>query len=339
MANNEDNIRSEIIANLLEGLERELKESASEGTGAELSSEDPTRLEGVLEHSDFRKIQEPQGVLTQAKKEMLCFENGEASTQVPTEILNPKYELPSLPQAKDDQKTEVVEKELPGPNPSKVNHAQAQQERQTVATSFAIMPTDNKLQTAHYLKLAQDKISDLEKEIDRLREENDLLVIAGQHAKRQAEEFSDRLNIYERERVESLEQAQMEINIYRENLAAKEKVRKSMEDRIRQLEGAVSKEIKKIRIRERELENRLELSKQEKMALLRTKDESILDLRRRIDDLNMELESHRNKYSELRQKTEEQHGQLSRTVKALRLALAHLETDGENQVIPLKKAE
>jgi chromosome segregation ATPase len=198
---------------------------------------------------------------------------------------------------------------------------------------------DSKLQTAHYLKLAHDKIRDLEKQIDKLREENDLLVIAAQTAKKQAEDYAERLTAYERERVESLEQVQMEINIYRENLAAKEKERKLLEEQVRQLEKSLSKEIKKIRNRERELENRLELLKQEKIALLKAKDDIILDLRQRIDDLNQELDNHRNQYAELKRKADAQHGQLSRTVKALRLALAHLESEGEDHIVPLKKAE
>lgn len=199
--------------------------------------------------------------------------------------------------------------------------------------------SESKLQMAQYLKIAQDKIIELEKEVDRLREENDLLVIAAQSSKKQAEDFSERLSKFEQQRVESLEQAQMEINIFRENLGAKERERKIMEERIRQLEGSVSKEIKKIRIRERELENRLEISKQERIALVRAKDDTILDLRRKIDDLNSEIENYRRKYSELQKKSEFQHGQLSRTVKALRLALAHLDSESDSQVVPLKKAE
>jgi hypothetical protein len=189
----------------------------------------------------------------------------------------------------------------------------------------------NHLQLAHYLKLAQDKVLDLEKEIDKLREENDLLVIAAQLAKKQSEELSEQLVQFEHHRVESLEQAQMELNIYRENLAIKEKERRQMEEKIRQLEGSVSKEVKKIRNRERELENRLELSKQEKIALLRSKDESILDLRRKVDDLQGEIEVYRSQNADLQRKNQDQHGQLSRTVKALRLALAHLDSGGESK--------
>jgi epidermal growth factor receptor substrate 15 len=197
----------------------------------------------------------------------------------------------------------------------------------------------SKIQAIHYLKIAQEKIAELEKEIDRLREENELLVIAAQTSKKQASDLSERLSQYEKERVEALERVQLEINIYRENLASKEKERKMLEDRVRQLESSIAKEIKKVRNRERELENRLELSKQEKIALLRAKDDTILELRRRIDDLNMEIETHRVQYAELKNKADFQHGQLSRTVKALRLALAHLESEGENQTVPLKKAE
>ena len=89
-------------------------------------------------------------------------------------------------------------------------------------------------------------------------------------------------------------------------------------------------------MRERELENRLELLKVENSTLLKTKNETILDLKRSIDQLNLELETFRNKGQELNKKLENKQEALRRTVKTLRLALAMLE--GSDDSIELKKA-
>jgi DNA repair exonuclease SbcCD ATPase subunit len=337
MARQKDNtIRDQIISNLLSDLDSELNTSSNDETPSFEVAQDPTKFESLVDPTEEEKdSQELKSENITSNDNQSPIVSG-AGTQVATEILTPSFNLPIFGAPKNEQKTEVVaqpSEETHYPNEKKDSDYEAP------LSHFSTPIGDSKLQTAHYLKLAQDKIRDLEREIDRLREENDLLVIAAQTAKKQAEDFAERLTRYERERVESLEQAQMEINIYRENLAAKEKERKLLQEQVRQLEGSVSKEIKKIRNRERELENRLELSKQERMAVLRAKDDIILDLRRRIDDLNQEIENHRNQYAQLKQKAHAQHGQLSRTVRALRLALAHLESEGEDQIVPLKKAE
>jgi len=104
------------------------------------------------------------------------------------------------------------------------------------------------------------------------------------------------------------------------------------------LELRISTNIQKIRVRERELENRLELVKMEGAALIRSKDEIILDLKRQIDQLGLELNNYRTKSQELNRMILDKQDILRRTVKALRLALTMLEGD-EEQTQPLKKAK
>ena len=55
------------------------------------------------------------------------------------------------------------------------------------------------------------------------------------------------------------------------------------------------------------------------MAINQTKDEVVLDLKRQIDQLSLELDSFRNKGQELHQQLSEKREALQRTVKALRL--------------------
>ncbi len=100
----------------------------------------------------------------------------------------------------------------------------------------------------------------------------------------------------------------------------------------------LSTNIQKIRVRERELENRLELVKMESQALVRNKDEIILDLKRQFDQLNMELDNYRSKGHDLNKQLTDKQDMLRRTVKALRIALSMLEGD-EEIVKPLKKVK
>ena len=98
--------------------------------------------------------------------------------------------------------------------------------------------------------------------------------------------------------------------------------------RVEELELRLSTNIQKIRVRERELENRLELVKMEGAALIRTKDEMILEAKRTIDQLNLELNNYRGKNQELNRQSNDKQETLRRTVKALRLALSMLEGEG-----------
>ncbi len=200
------------------------------------------------------------------------------------------------------------------------------------------------LQISKTLKMAQARIIELESEIDKLREENDLLTLAARSAKQEAESYSQKIENLEKTYKESLEQTQLELNIYRDTIKSKDAQMHKLEQKIIDLESSIGRDIKKIRQRERELENRLELSKQDKFALIKSKDDMILDLKRKVDDLQLEIENYRSRYADANQKIDFQHGQLSRTVKALRLALAHLESQSDGggasaTLHTIKKAE
>lgn len=195
---------------------------------------------------------------------------------------------------------------------------------------------------AENLKLAQTRIMELEKEVEKLRQENELLFAAGELGKRQNDEFAEKLGHLERERNEVRQQSEMELSIFRDSLQERERDLKKSKTRVQELEARLATDLKKIRVRERELENRLELSRMEKTTLLRAKDDTLLDLKRKIDFLNSELDQYKQKSAELAQKLDQGQDQMARTVRALRLALTNLEANGEAATTALaiiRKAE
>ena len=132
--------------------------------------------------------------------------------------------------------------------------------------------------------------------------------------------------------------------MFKEALQQKDGEKIKLRNKVEELENRLSQDMRRIRVRERELENRLELARLEKTALVRTKDESILELKRKIDNLESELETYRNKIVELHGRIESNQEQFGRTVRALRLALTNLESSDEetNINIPIsayKKAD
>jgi predicted nucleic acid-binding Zn-ribbon protein len=105
------------------------------------------------------------------------------------------------------------------------------------------------------------------------------------------------------------------------------------------LKSKVEANFKQIRKRERDLEYRLELIKAEEATLLKTKDKTILDLRRRIDKLDQEMQAYRDKNKEHFDKLQQQQQTVRGVVRALRIALTRLEGDFGVDFEVLKKAE
>lgn len=195
---------------------------------------------------------------------------------------------------------------------------------------------------AENLKIAQQRIIELEKDIEKLRKENEILSSAGELSHQKIEDFLGRINNLERQKNELKDTSVSELQIFRDGLSAKESEINRLRSKVSELESRLSNDLRKIRVRERELENRLELSKMEKMALLKSKDETILDLKRKNDTLVVELENYQSKILELNQKIESNQEQFARTVRALRIALTNLEVNENTSSItiaPFKKAE
>ena len=198
--------------------------------------------------------------------------------------------------------------------------------------------TDSNLAQAGNLQLAQDKIVELEAENEKLRQQNEELMAASEIIKERADLLSAQIIEYKNDR-EGLEDSfNNEIVLLKSHLTKKDAELRRAQFKIEELDSRLKFDMKKVRIRERELENRLELIRAEKNAIVRNKDEQILDLRRKMDVLQMEVDSYRQKCVELNKVIESSQDSFKRTTRALRLAMANLELQEENKS-PLKKVD
>ncbi len=69
--------------------------------------------------------------------------------------------------------------------------------------------------------------------------------------------------------------------------------------KVDKFKGRLGHDLHKIPVRKRDLENRLELSRGKKEALLRHKDDAILDLKRKLEQTSRNLTVYREKVGEL----------------------------------------
>ncbi len=193
------------------------------------------------------------------------------------------------------------------------------------------------------LRIAQQRLLEFEQEIERLRLQNEELAAAGETLRRRTDELTTSNQKRESDYQNLVSTFAQEKEILLDSKEALQRNLADQRNKIEELELRISSNIQKIRVRERELENRLELVRMESAALIRSKDEMILELKRNIDQLNLELNNYRAKNQELNKQTNDKQEQLRRTVKALRLALSMLEGEEEAPraaaAAPLRKAK
>ncbi|MCB0356056.1 MAG: hypothetical protein KDD40_03560 [Bdellovibrionales bacterium] len=201
-------------------------------------------------------------------------------------------------------------------------------------------PTESRLAESENLNIAKRKIKELEKENERLSIENEELAAAADTFRNKVDHLEGRVHNYEMKYKDLNENVEGEKEILLNSIAEKDKEIQLARQKSSELENRLQIGLRKIKVRERELENRLELVKLESKALIKSKDEMILNLKRQLDKINHEIESLRNRIQESNKYLGQKQEVLRKTVKTLRLALSLLETeDFSTPVSPVKKVD
>ena len=208
----------------------------------------------------------------------------------------------------------------------------------TVADSSQPSSFEGVLKQSESLRIAQTRITDLERELERVRRDNEQLSTAGDTLRRRADELMGKAESFEIQAREAALRLDEEKKVLRGQIQGKERENAEMKARVEEIETRLESNFKKIRVRERELEHRLEIVKMESSTLVTTKDKMLLDLKRQIDQLHQESDSAKSKSQELFSQYKEKQETIRRVVRALRIALTILEGDDET-VAPFKKAE
>lgn len=186
---------------------------------------------------------------------------------------------------------------------------------------------DNSLFELDSLSVANERIKSLEKELQKLRVENEQVSAA-------AETFKTKYDFLKAGSEDSVlkyqslkETVEEEKQLFLTSLTDKDRESEELRQKNEELEMRLVTSFKKVRSRERELENRLELLKAEGNALTRNKDELILDLKRQIDHMGLEIESFRMKNQKVQKQLMQKKDLLRKVIRSLRIALTLSETD------------
>ena len=132
---------------------------------------------------------------------------------------------------------------------------------------------------------------------------------------------------FEREKQAALEALQTEIDEYKFQMKAKTdkarvleaKVKEAVEETER-LKERVRTDIRKIRVREKELENRLEIMKKDSEALIAARENKIIELKRKLDLLEFNMDLIQDQLSRERELSVQLKARLNKAAQAIKLA-------------------
>lgn len=166
-----------------------------------------------------------------------------------------------------------------------------------------------------------EKISKLEnKESDKIGHELNL--------KAQLDEKSIEVNVLRNRYQKNLENLKVELDISLEKKTILEEKSKYYEQKIEDLNKRVRVDVNLVRQREKELENKLEMLRSDSEAQIRNRDLKILELKRKIDTLEFDIESVQSQEKKVVHNKYELEEKMEKVIDTLRGAIGELEDDG-----------
>ena len=260
--------------------------------------------------------------------------------------------LKTIAEEKKSVKNETLVKkpEIKNQKPKTVTHVEDENLKLVRARKLQMMTNTNREQAgssplqmhlvqSESLKIAQEKLSDLEDEIMSLREKNEALVSAGEVLKDNNLALKTKLEELKAGLNDEKEGFKEEKDVL---LSAMEEARDqilSLRSKNQELEKRVSSNFHGIRQRENSLEGRIEILKMESSALQREKDKKILELKKSILKLKSNLESSHKKNHELSALNGKLKASSRRAVSALRATIYNLEGAKLNEETIVSQSE
>ncbi len=143
----------------------------------------------------------------------------------------------------------------------------------------------------------------------------------------QAKEKSQKIQDFEKEKILALQELQSEIEGLHFQVKVKSDRTRVLEHQVREaaetmehLKERVRIDIRKIRVREKELENRLEIMKKDSEALISARESKIIELKRKLDLLEFNVDLLQDQYSREKENVTHLRDRLARAAQIIRVA-------------------
>ncbi len=180
------------------------------------------------------------------------------------------------------------------------------------------------------LKTAKDQIRSLEETLRTERGRN----VELSHT---VDEQRKKIEGFEREKAIEVESLQREIDEAKFQLKAKTDKARVMEIQVREateemerLKERVRQDIRKIRVREKELENRLEIMKKDSEALIGARENKIVELKRKLDLVEFNMDLLQDQYAREKERAALLKERLTKAAQVVRVAGGLLDENGND---------
>ncbi|MBK7890375.1 MAG: hypothetical protein IPJ84_05840 [Bdellovibrionales bacterium] len=251
--------------------------------------------------------------------------NGPAWQDMKTEVLPPDTRSRTVDE--DPEGERFMPTEIRAGSPG----ARFREEAKQIQPGAAIFSSaEAALRQSENLRVAQKRISDLERELERVRRENENLRSAGETLRRRLDELQAHAENSETNAQEARKIAEEEKKVLRGQIASRDREIAEMRGRLDDAEGRLEANFRKIRVRERDLEHRIEIIKAESQSIAASKDRMILELKRQVDQVTAELNHAKSQVQETFGQFKERQETARRAVRALRIALTVLEGEDDS---------
>ncbi len=294
-------------------IQSQLDENTDSDFIADLSADNQTNSEGLSDHAKTQ-LTELDDYLTATADEIAPnpledeegLSNETMDISFDTQAEGPDDDLPNLTPSDAD----LEEPDLPGMSVPSSSPEEYVQDFETQASDESGVThsepvTSSPAASHHSMSHNTEELSRLAETIQNLREDRDALLerlnkydnqedYSKQESlgvKSELDEKKIELKILKRKYEEQIDEFQYKLKLSdQKKEMAIEKQKQLLED-VEKLNQKVRLDIKRIQSRERELENQLELIKADADIQLKNRDRMILELKRRIDSLEFEMET------------------------------------------------
>lgn len=184
------------------------------------------------------------------------------------------------------------------------------------------------------LEISDSEREELSRENERLQKDAQTLQMKLREFEHMHDELEKKIASMEeerdeaaRQRLQDQEEAERAGKLANERIKALESQVAEAGEKYENLRGRVRKDIRKIRENERDLEARLELLRKDSSTLLQARDEKVLELQRKIDALEFDLDQIQDGRVQAQMEAERYLAKLSRVSRALQIATSMIEDD------------
>jgi len=193
--------------------------------------------------------------------------------------------------------------------------------------NYLRLKEDEALKLSTELRYSKEEMIRLKKESQELYEENRRLKHLKEKYESEGDSYRREIQAIQNRDESEFDRLRFEVSVRESKIRAFEQRIKSFEEKYEELRNRVKIDLRKIRHREQELESKLELLREDSDSLISSRDQQILDLKRKIDSLQFDVETLTEENIKVRNEKNGTEEKMARVERTVRMALKVLDTD------------